>query len=105
MERTKKRPLVQKRLDEKKVKRWQQGGYILSNIIYLTYFPYTSVIAANLIYSIYIHLYTPFKRISPFNTHLGAIAGAIPPVLGYLAAGGNLINTYSISMFAYMYGW
>jgi protoheme IX farnesyltransferase len=38
----------------------------------------------------YIWLYTPMKRYSTLNTVLGAIPGALPPVLGWTAATGSL---------------
>jgi protoheme IX farnesyltransferase len=38
---------------------------------------------------IYAVLYTPLKRISELNTLLGAIPGALPPLLGWTAATGN----------------
>jgi protoheme IX farnesyltransferase len=35
---------------------------------------------------IYIFAYTPLKRVSTFNTLIGAIPGALPPVVGWAAA-------------------
>lgn len=35
-------------------------------------------------------VYTPAKRRTPFCTAMGAIAGAMPPMLGWTAAGGRL---------------
>ncbi|MCA1658454.1 MAG: UbiA family prenyltransferase, partial [Verrucomicrobiaceae bacterium] len=35
---------------------------------------------------IYIFAYTPLKRISTFNTLVGAIPGALPPMVGWAAA-------------------
>ena len=37
---------------------------------------------------VYVFLYTPLKRRSSLNTLVGAIAGAIPPVIGWVAAFG-----------------
>jgi protoheme IX farnesyltransferase len=39
---------------------------------------------------IYIFAYTPLKRVSTFNTALGAVPGALPPVIGWAAARGTL---------------
>jgi protoheme IX farnesyltransferase len=39
---------------------------------------------------IYALLYTPFKRVSELNTLLGAVPGALPPLLGWTAATGHL---------------
>ena len=37
---------------------------------------------------LYVVAYTPLKRVSPLNTAVGAIAGALPVVIGWCAAGG-----------------
>ena len=38
---------------------------------------------------IYVVLYTPLKRITPLAVFVGAFPGAIPPMLGYVAASGH----------------
>ena len=38
----------------------------------------------------YSALYTPMKRLSTANTSLGAVVGAIPPLIGWAAATGSL---------------
>lgn len=38
----------------------------------------------------YLFLYTPLKRISPLSTTVGAVPGAMPPLIGYAAAQGGL---------------
>jgi len=40
--------------------------------------------------AIYVFVYTPLKRVSSTNTLVGAIPGAIPPVIGWTAAGGSV---------------
>jgi protoheme IX farnesyltransferase len=40
--------------------------------------------------AIYVFVYTPLKRVSSVNTLVGAIPGAIPPVIGWVGAGGSL---------------
>ena len=37
---------------------------------------------------LYVLLYTPLKRTTPLNTAVGAVAGALPVAIGWLAAGG-----------------
>jgi protoheme IX farnesyltransferase len=37
---------------------------------------------------LYVAAYTPLKRISPLNTAVGAVAGALPVAIGWLAADG-----------------
>jgi heme o synthase len=38
----------------------------------------------------YLFLYTPLKRVTPLCTWVGAVAGALPPMLGWTAAGRGL---------------
>ncbi len=39
---------------------------------------------------VYILLYTPLKRVTTLNTLVGAVCGAIPPMIGWAAAAGRL---------------
>lgn len=38
----------------------------------------------------YLCLYTPLKRVSPISTTIGAVPGAMPPLIGFAAASGTL---------------
>ena len=49
--------------------------------------PTTSVIGAVTLVS-YVAVYTPLKQVTSFNTLVGAIPGALPPLMGWTAAGG-----------------
>src|SRR6266511_2318446 len=53
---------------------------------------------------IYILAYTPMKRASTANTAVGAIPGAIPPMIGWAAARGN-IGAGAWSLFAIIFLW
>ncbi|MFM8537415.1 MAG: protoheme IX farnesyltransferase [Planctomycetaceae bacterium] len=44
--------------------------------------------AAVLTWVVYICAYTPLKRVTPLNTAVGAVAGALPVAIGWLAADG-----------------
>ena len=37
---------------------------------------------------LYVLVYTPLKRVTPLNTAVGAVAGALPVAIGWFAAGG-----------------
>ena len=41
---------------------------------------------------LYTLVYTPMKQQTPLNTWVGAVVGAIPPVMGWTAAGGGLMS-------------
>jgi heme o synthase len=53
---------------------------------------------------IYIFAYTPLKRVSTVNTLVGAIPGALPPVVGWAAASGRL-DLGAWSLFAILFFW
>jgi protoheme IX farnesyltransferase len=53
---------------------------------------------------IYIFAYTPLKRVSTFNTLIGAIPGALPPLVGWTAATGRA-DIRGWSLFAILFFW
>ena len=53
----------------------------------------------------YNFIYTPFKRVSPFSVMLGALTGAMPPMLGYCMAGGNPFDREILLVTAVLYLW
>ena len=52
----------------------------------------------------YVGLYTPLKRRTSLCTAIGAIPGALPPVLGWTAAGGEL-NASALALFGILFLW
>lgn len=52
--------------------------------------PTTAVLAASNI-ALYAFVYTPLKRVSVVNTWIGALVGAIPPLMGWTAAAGQVM--------------
>lgn len=52
----------------------------------------------------YLFLYTPMKRLSPFSTLVGAVPGALPPVMGWTAATSSL-DVGAMSLFAILFLW
>jgi protoheme IX farnesyltransferase len=83
------------------------AGAILS-IVGIAYLAVTcntfSAVIAAITVIIYIFAYTPLKRISNFNTLVGTVPGALPPVVGWVAARGR-IDPGAWSLFAIMVLW
>jgi protoheme IX farnesyltransferase len=52
----------------------------------------------------YVLIYTPLKRITTLNTVVGAVAGAIPPVMGWTAVTGSLSEP-ALTLFAILFIW
>jgi protoheme IX farnesyltransferase len=53
---------------------------------------------------LYVLVYTPMKRLTWFNTSVGAVPGAIPPMAGWAAATGRL-DAGAWILFAILYLW
>jgi protoheme IX farnesyltransferase len=52
----------------------------------------------------YLFVYTPLKRHTPLCTTLGAVPGAMPPLIGYAAAYGHL-DWAALALFAILFVW
>ncbi len=104
MERTKFRPIPGGRMAPLEA---LIAGSVLSalGVVYLalTCNALTAILAA-LTIAIYIFAYTPLKRVSTFNTLVGAVPGALPPLVGWAAARGR-IDAGAWSLFAIMMLW
>lgn len=90
MKRTADRPLPSRRMDPLVA---FGIGWILSAIGIIHLAVQVGHLAAYLTaatIAIYVFVYTPLKRVSSTNTLVGAIPGAIPPVIGWVGAGGPL---------------
>ncbi len=53
---------------------------------------------------IYIAIYTPLKRVTPLSTEIGALPGAIPPLMGWVAAEG-MVTTLGWVLFGILLTW
>jgi heme o synthase len=82
-------------------------GAILS-IFGVTYLAFVctalSAVLAAITIIVYIFGYTPLKLVSTFNTALGAVPGALPPMIGWAAARGTL-NAGAWMLFAILFFW
>ena len=90
MRRTASRPLPSGRLQPVTVMLF--GGVCsIAGLVYLAFLvnPLTSVLGALSLVS-YLFLYTPLKRVTWLNTAVGAVPGALPPLMGWAAARGHL---------------
>ncbi len=90
MRRTQDRPLPSGRLQPTTVMLFG-GVSSVAGLIYLALAVnlLTSVLGAVTLVS-YLFIYTPLKRVTWLNTAIGAIPGALPPVMGWTAARGEL---------------
>lgn len=104
MDRTAMRPLPDNRMSvsEATIAAFAMG---IAGVALLWIFmnPLTGILslASLLIYSL---AYTPLKRISPFSVFVGAIPGALPPLLGWTAAR-NEIGIEALILYSMQFIW
>ncbi len=107
MPRTSKRPIPSGEISPRKAVLF--GGVVaILGIIYLanTVNFITSLIGAITLIS-YIDVYTPLKRVTSLNTLIGAIPGALPPLMGWTAATGSqgVLAAEAWSLVAILFFW
>src|SRR6185436_9351661 len=89
MTRTAGRPLPSGRLTPNVAGAWAIGMVVVGLLLAL----FVNLLSAGLavaVAALYAGLYTPLKRRSAFCTQVGAVCGAIPPMIGWAAARGTL---------------
>ncbi|MDB5343754.1 MAG: protoheme farnesyltransferase [Schlesneria sp.] len=74
------------------------SGYLLMTVNVMT------AAMTFLTFVLYAFVYTPLKRVTSLCTAVGAIPGAMPPVLGWLAAGGQL-DWMAFALFGVLFLW
>lgn len=88
MERTRARPLPAGRLSEAEVL-WFAAVTLFAGLGYLALFVNLPTVWLGLgTWLVYVALYTPLKVRTPLNTHVGAVSGALPVLMGWAAVGG-----------------
>lgn len=104
MERTRHRPLPSGRLAPS-VASWSGVAVSASGLVVLAGLVNASAaIVAAIALASYVLLYTPLKRITPWALPVGAVPGALPPVIGWVGAGG-VLDTRAWSLFLLLYAW
>lgn len=97
MSRTRNRPLVRKLISPAGALLFAvASGIIGVGGLYYGVNPTTAFLGA-LNIGLYAGVYTPLKRITVFNTWIGAIVGGIPPLMGWTAAAGQTSSHLSSS--------
>jgi len=104
MRRTARRPIPAGRLSPDKALIF---GLVISvsGVIYLAIaVNRLTAIVILVIHFTYLFIYTPLKQKSPISTFLGAVPGALPPVVGWCASTGQL-DLGAVVLFAILFWW
>lgn len=105
MRRTQNRPLPGGRMQPAEV--FSFGiTMAVTGVVYLAYaVPHVSAaVAAAATALLYVAVYTPLKQVTAWNTVIGAVPGALPPVIGWCAARGEL-TWEAFSLFLILFVW
>ncbi len=109
MKRTLMRPLPSGRVSVNEAVAWGIGaGGVGTAMLYTAAGPAVAVLGAGNI-ALYAGLYTASKRMGEVNTWVGAVVGAVPPVMGWIAAthGGleSIVDAESVALASLLFLW
>ncbi|KAK9273087.1 hypothetical protein L1049_017894 [Liquidambar formosana] len=112
MKRTMHRPLPSGRLTIPHAVTWASSVGVAGTALLAMQAPMARLLQANMLAAglaasnlvLYAFVYTPLKQIHPVNTWVGAVVGAIPPLLGWAAASGQ-VSLNGMILPAALYFW
>lgn len=83
MARTSTRPIVEGRISIEHARIFSLVSGVLGVLILALTTTFTATLLGLLSLAIYVFIYTPMKQVSPLAVMIGAIPGALPPLIGY----------------------
>jgi heme o synthase len=104
MERTADRPLPSARLSGREVMLLGSVASLLGTVYLGIFVNWLTAALGAVTWLIYVCVYTPLKSRSPSNTAVGAVAGAMPILMGWTAVGGSL-NLSAATLFLIVFLW
>jgi len=104
MRRTAQRPLPTGRIPVRQAVGLGIGAGVAGSIFLLLFVNWMTALLGTITLASYILVYTPLKRITTLNTIVGAIPGAIPPVMGWTAVTGSLAPA-ALTLFGILFVW
>lgn len=104
MHRTANRPLPAGRLQPAEVFWFGLGCGVLGTAMLAMFVNATTAWLGLFTFALYTFVYTPLKKRTSLCTAIGAVPGALPPVLGWTAAGGEL-DSGAFALFGILFLW
>jgi protoheme IX farnesyltransferase len=104
MSRTRDRPLPSGRLTPGPVVK-AAGVAAVLGLFGLSCVSLTSALLGLLALVSYVWVYTPLKRSTPHALYVGAVPGAIPPLIGYASTTGGALDARAFALFALLAVW
>jgi len=104
MHRTENRPLPSGRLTPNEVLAFGVITWAIGIVCLAVFTNLTATVLCGVIGVTYVFVYTPMKRRTSLNTLVGAVPGALPPVVGYTAGKGH-IDQAAVVLFFILFLW
>lgn len=104
MDRTKDRPLPTNRISKRNSLITSVFFMVIGLTILTLYFNMVAGLLSLVSLFLYTFIYTPLKRIGPIAVFVGAIPGALPPLIGWVAFSGE-ITMEAIIIFSIQFIW
>jgi protoheme IX farnesyltransferase len=92
MERTKYRPVPSGKVSRKEASRFFIVALVPGTLLILATGSVSALLVSYFTIAWYNGIYTYLKRLTPFAVIPGALTGALPPAIGWVAAGGSLTD-------------
>jgi protoheme IX farnesyltransferase len=104
MRRTENRPLPAGRMDAYEALAWGMGTIIVGFSYLFVGVGALTAFVAFMAWAAYVFVYTPLKKKTSLSTPVGAVPGALPPVIGWVAARGGL-TIEAVALFLILFLW
>ncbi|MBI3011082.1 MAG: protoheme IX farnesyltransferase, partial [Candidatus Omnitrophica bacterium] len=104
MERTRRRPLPSGQLSPETACRFGMGMSLAGIVVLAVAVNLLSATLAAIAWALYLLVYTPLKRRTPLCTLVGAIPGALPPMIGWAGAR-HALGVEAWVLFALLFIW
>ena len=104
MDRTKDRPLPTNRISKRNSLIISLFFMVIGLTIMTLYFNMVAGLLSLVSLLLYTFIYTPLKRVGPIAVFIGAIPGALPPLIGWVAFSGE-ISIEAIIIFSIQFIW
>lgn len=104
MDRTKDRPLPTNRISKRNSLIISVFFMVIGLTIMTLYFNMVAGLLSLVSLLLYTFIYTPLKRVGPIAVFIGAIPGALPPLIGWVAFSGE-ISIEAIIIFSIQFIW